>query len=479
MSLDFKQFSLTKYPKQSVAGWRQIELCGFFLSVPNSVPLTHVLRQGEEIAVVVGWAATQQSLLVRDGAIELESGLSLDDFRELLCGRFLMVSYDSEGEISVSTDGAGLFPVVFDSVAQIAASSPAVVRLFKNLEMDGTITSGVKRNDRTIWYPFGVTPYAGLRRLLPSQKLSIGPDHFCASAARPLYKLESAPLTASGICGLVANYVKVFATEGQLVAHLTAGFDSRMVMAAVQRAGVRAKYLTIKGPGSGADLDVYIARRLAKSLGADHQAIQFEAPSNAELVAWQERVGYCINDSVMNLCATVRKYDDGAITLTGACGEVGRAFYWTERDLQTIGLQPSALIRRLGFLETKVLLDEAEQWLTSFEPGSRTTHILDNAYIDLRSACWAGSSMPGHQIPRPTISPFNSVQVYRAMLALDEEYRYTQSFPFDFVRAGDARLLGERFNAASGLSRLMFIKQDIKKIMPKSLKAAVKALVRH
>lgn len=479
MSLQFKQFALTRTPTIPVVGWRQVDLGGYFLSAPSSVPLTRVLNHGVEIAVLVGWAATDQKLFFDDGSTELPPGVTVADFRELLCGRFLLIAREPTGEVCLSMDGAGLFPVVFDPDKQIAASSPAVIRLFGGLDIDGATEKGVSRSDGTIWYPFGLTPYSGLRRLLPSQQLSIGPKHFKPSVARPLTKLDGPPPSASDICQLVANYIKVFASEDRLSAHLTAGFDSRMVMAAVKRAGISAGYLTIKGPGSSANLDVYIARRLAHRLSANHQVIQFKPPSETELIAWQERVGYCIKDAVMDLCATVEKYDDGALTLTGACGEVGRAFYWTEGDLGTHGLEPSRLIRRLGFLETKFLLEEADQWLANFPPGSRTTHILDNAYIDLRSACWAGSSMPGHLISRPTISPFNSVRVYRAMLALDERYRYRQDFPVDFVRAGNAKLLEERFNAASGMGRLLFIKQDLKKLIPKSVKTAVKGLVQH
>jgi hypothetical protein len=478
VNLEFKQFVLARTSALPMVTWRQIAFCGLYLSAPKSVPLVRILVDDELVAWLVGWAADDQGLFADDDAVKLGFGQSLEDFRECLCGRFLLVDRDGDGLVTVSTDGGGLFPVVFDQEKQIVASSPAVIGLYAHLFPDIGINTGVQRRDATVWYPFGLTPYAGIRRLLPSQALRIRQDRFDLHMRGPLQRSVKKAVTASDICDLVAGYVKAFSGGGKLTAHLTAGFDSRMVMAAVLKAGVAARYITIQGPGQGADLDVHVARRLARLSNVQHATVPFKTPTSSELSAWRERVGNCIDDAVMNLCATVVEHNDGAITLSGACGEVGRAFYWTEHDLGLSGLDAPQLVRRLGFLETPLLIDEASRWLSGFEIGMLNTLVLDNAYIDLRAACWAGPSMPGHLIPLPTITPFNSIRVYRAMLALDEEYRFAQRFPIDFIGAASSSLLSERFNAASGLSRFRFVKNEIKRIVPKSIKTALKKFIR-
>lgn len=476
MELGFQQFALTKERTIPAREWRQVDVADRYLSAPPSVPLIRILSGDRQIAWLLGWAADEQLGYLGDGAVQLAPGQCLDKFRETLCGRFVVVGQDVDGTVSIRTDAAGLFPVVFDAEQQIVASSPAVIGCYGGLRRDDAVIGNVRRMDGTTWYPFGLTPYAGIRRLLPSQILRIKRDEFDISESSPLTKTENLSVTASEIFLQVASYVKSFSSQGPLTAHLTGGFDSRMVMAATMKAGVKARYVTIRC--RGAELDIHIARRLAKMSGARYETIPYIAPTAMELAEWHGRVGNCVDDAVAQLCATVRKFDDRAVTLTGVCGEVARAFYWTKHDLGAADINSSVLLRRLGFVETTLLEGEAVRWLGNFHAGERNTTILDNAYIDLRGACWAGPSMPGHLVPKPTISPFNSVSVYRAMLTMDEKYRFSQRFAMDFIGAAFPHLLSERFNAASGLWRLRFLKQEAKTLLPRSAKLAIKRLIR-
>lgn len=468
----YKQFALTIDPPSRIEGWRNIDIYGLFLCVPITVPVIHIKQYGHNIGFLIGWVADRKNLFENNQLISID-GISIETFREGLCGRFVLISRETEEQVTVTTDAGGLFPVVFDPGAKIVASSPAVISLFRALEFDGSIINSVKRIDSSLWYPFGLTPYVGLRRLLPSEVLSFGRG-CCAilSARRPIVP-EFTRITAKDICVQVAEYVACFSTDGKLTSHLTAGYDSRMVMAAILKSGIDAKFITISTKDSGAKIDVHVAKRLAKKIGVEHETIIYEEPSVDEISEWLGRVGYCINDAVVGLCRTVKNNDAGRFTLTGSCGEVGRSFYWVDSDIGLIGLDPSSLIKRLGFKESSLLISEAEHWLSKFSESEKRTYILDNAYIDLRLACWAGPSMPGHLIPRPTISPFNSVSVYRSMLALDESYRYSQRFATDFISAGSINLLSEDFNQVVGMARMFYLKNEIKKILPKSMKKKI------
>lgn len=468
----YKQFVLTTDRPSKIEGWRVVNINGLFLSAPTTVPVMHIQQHGHEIGLLIGWAADGKNLFEDNQIINID-GIPIDTFREGLCGRFVLISCETEEQVTVTTDAGGLFPVVFDSVAKIIVSSPAVISLFRTLEFDSSIVNSVKRTDSSAWYPFGLTPYVGLRRLLPSESLSFG-RNCCAilSALHPLAP-EAFRITAKDICVQVADYIACFSKDGKLSSHLTAGYDSRMVMAAVLKSGVDAKFTTINAKGDGARIDVHVAKRLAKKVGVEYETITYEEPSEDEVSEWLERAGHCINDAVVGLCRTVKNNDTGMFTLTGSCGEVGRSFYWVDGDIGSIGLDPSQLIKRLGFKESSLLMSEAMHWLSRFPENEKRTNILDNAYIDLRLGCWAGPSMSGHLIPKPTISPFNSISVYRAMLAQEENYRYSQQFAVDFISAGSVNLLSEGFNRVTGIARFLYLKNEIKKLLPKSLKKKI------
>jgi hypothetical protein len=463
--LFYKNFLLSSHPLPAIDGWRQMDVFGCFLSASATVPVIRVMKDGEVVAYLLGWVADRTSLLREDRTWDLAVA-TIEEFREGLCGRFVMITPQAGAYVTVSGDAGGLFPIVFDAEGGMIASSPVVIGAYKALEFDSRVAQGVRRADSTVWYPFGLTPYMGVQRLLPSESLSFGRGTCVISSATGWLPAATKPVTAEALCTQVAEYITSFATDGSLFAHLTAGYDSRMVMAAVLRSEIDIRFMTIGAKNEGARIDLYVAKRLTRLYGLGHITIPFEAASPAELSGWRERVGYCIDDAVAGLCRTVKNTDSGNFTLTGACGEVGRAFYWEDGDIGATGLSPSSLLRRLGFTETTLLESEADKWLRRFPKETKRTLILDNAYIDLRLGCWGGPSMPGHLIPRPTISPFNSVSVFRAMLALDEVYRYSQQFAIDFIKSGSPRLLSEGFNRVNGLARFRYLKSEIKSLLP-------------
>jgi hypothetical protein len=454
-----------------------MDVFGCFLSASETVPVIPITQDGGAVAFLLGWVADRTCLLREDRPLDL-AGASIEEFRGGLCGRFVMIARQAEGHVAVSGDAGGLFPIIFDAEAGMVASSPAVIGAYKMLEFDGLVAQAVRRTDSTVWYPFGLTPYLGVKRLLPSESLSFGRGTCAVSSASLWLPAATKRVTADALCGQVAEYVTSFSTDGPLVAHLTAGYDSRMVMAAILRSGIDARFLTIGGNGSGVRIDLHVARRLTRLFGMKHETVPFEAASPAELSEWQDRVGHCIDDAVAGLCRTVKNTDSGNFTLTGACGEVGRAFYWEDGDIGATGLSPASLLRRMGFAETALLESEAEKWIRRLPEDSKTTLILDNAYIDQRLGCWAGPSLPGHLIPRPTISPFNSVSVYRAMMALDEEYRHSQQFAIDFIKSGSARLLSEGFNRVSGVARFGHLKSEVKRLLPKRFLKSIRRYVK-
>lgn len=462
-----KGFCLSLTRLRIINGWREESVLGCFLYLPASVPLVRVTSAGVDVCIVVGWAATNGKLLPPNGSIAIERS-GLDKVIESLCGRYVTITLDSDGGVAVRTDAGGLFPVVFDEKAMLVSSSAAVIGLYRKLDRGGMAAS-ISRSDSTIWYPFGVTPFIGLRRLLPSECLEFSARACVPVLNGPILPSSDARVSSAELCEEVALAASSFASKSAIAAHLTGGYDSRMVMAAIIRTGLPASFLTIRMNSQAAHLDVYLARRLAKKVGVGHRVIDFLAPTAQEVTEWRERVGDCFYDSVTQMCRTVRENDTGEFVLTGACGEVGRGFYWKREDIGSEGMRPRELVERLGFRPSEHLEELAARWLDRFPAYTKTTLLLDNAYIDLRLGCWAGASMPGHDIDLPTISPFNSHLTYRAMLALDEEYRFSQKFATDFIGAGAAALLSEPFNQARGVARLKFWRSELKRVLPKPL----------
>jgi hypothetical protein len=252
-----------------------------------------------------------------------------------------------------------------------------------------------------------------------------------------------------------------------------------MVLAACIRSDVRVTLATIRGTDSGSRLDDHVARRIAKVCGLPHESIPLLKPSQAEIDGWHQRTGYCIDDAVAGLCRTEREGFDGSTILTGACGEAGRAFLWRASDLEKVGIEPGVLVDRLGFTRSSRLIDSAASWVDEVGPTRRRTDLLDRAYIEQRLAGWAGPGVYGHAIPKPTISPFNNKKVLDQMISLPEKFRFSEELPRGLMHAAQPYLLDFPFNQATGLSRLRFPKQEIKRHLPRGLTMRIREMLRR
>ena len=470
-----RQYLISLHAHQAPPTWNQLVSEGVHFSRAVGLPLTTVTVKGESKAWILGWYSDTVRWGCEDSVLTLKDEQSWERKKWEMAGRFVLVERNS-GRFEIRTDAGGLMPVVFDSATAAVASSPSVIRRIRNVKANKRIVQDVQRFDATVWYPFGILPFQGMSRLLPNQALDLASfeirlDRKAAASA----SLGTTELIDS-ISGEVARHVETIASHGPMGVHLTAGRDSRMVLAAALQSGADFECETIAMQTAAARVDLEQAKRLAGLCDKAHRALPFVPPSDAELSAWRERTGFCVEDAVTSLCRTVVAHDVGRFTLTGTGGEVGRAFYWERQDLKSRGIEIRQLIVRMGFRPSSYLEEQAEHWIAQFPASCETVEILDAAYIDNRLCCWAGPSAVGHLLEKPTISPFNSRKIYSEMMTLPADFRWKQLFPVEFIERFMPELLSIPFNRASGLARLRDVKGEIRAILPASMKRILKRI---
>ena len=246
-----------------------------------------------------------------------------------------------------------------------------------------------------------------------------------------------------------------------------------MVLSASLPLKNKLNYLTYLAEGNTACIDAEVASYIATMFGLPYQQLPVRNPTKNDLNQWVMRTSDCIFDSVANLTRTVVDSYADRYGLSGVGGEVGRAFYWKKRDMGATGLSPEELLQRLGFDKTRLALQRADLWLENYRHLSRCS-ILDRAYIDIRLGCWAGPSLGGHLVEKPTLSPFNSLAVYESMLALPETYRFAGRFSRDFISQGSAKLARIPVNRHRGMRRLQNLHREVAQRLPKATKSRIR-----
>lgn len=474
-----KQFLLTRRDIDPPAAWNRREFAGRYLYTSPELPVTRVEAASPNAAVesrtlILGWFVYEGIAYPNGDSGCLRTDRSIEHVYRHLTGRFIILSARGE-QFRCMSDPGGLLSVVYRLGESEIAATPRALELAGPIAAESRIREGFERRDGTMWYAYGTTPYADVKRLLPGTTLDM-PSGKTTPIGQPAESTSSTQAVVDRLFHHTRDFVAALGRQGTLECHLTAGWDSRMVVAAAIQSPAVVDYVTYRTPGSNGSVDCQISRLIARNLSLNHQEIAL-LPSTAENVEiWNWRTAGCIEDSVMHLAPTIAATHSGRYVLCGVAGEVGRGFYWRASDIGRYGLRAADLLARLGFRNNGTTMELSERWLEPLK-GAPTTAILDQAYIDLRLGGWGGPSVYGHPVGTPTLTPFNNATVFSLMKALPPRYRLSGQFARDFVSLGSPALARLPINRAHGLQRIRLMKKEIAGLLPANTKRALRALM--
>jgi hypothetical protein len=472
-----KQFLITHEEIDPPAGWHSLKLGDRNLYVSPELPVTRLINSAEvkpgSSSLVLGWFVVDGTMYPDEREPTLRTDVPVERLYLDMTGRFLILCH-GDADLRCITDPGGLLSLVIRPDTGEAASTPAALSLTRPVHRSAEIENSYQRRDPATWFPFGITPYQGVQRVLPGSTVELS-SGVVTPVPAPALQTFNQQESVQHIHSLACDFVNAVGSGQTIESHLTAGWDSRMVLSACLGSEADTEYVTYKAPGTNGDVDCFVAKRIAQSFSLRHKEIPLLPTRKQDVDDWIARTSGCIRDSVMNLSTTVVNSDTDRYVLCGVAGEVGRAFYWQGDDIGKSGLDAKDLLRRLGFIESRHALEAAEQWLHGLS-GSATTTILDQAYIDLRLGGWAGPSVYGHPVSKPTLSFFNNARIFSLMRQLPERYRQSGQFARDFVALGSSSLAKMPVNRAAGLNRVRFIRRELSSLIPKQARNSLRAL---
>jgi hypothetical protein len=358
------------------------------------------------------------------------------------------------------------------------ASTPTLIGTRVPLVPEPEVEAVFEFPKRRGFLPFGLTPRRGVTRLLPGHRLD--PERWTVERVWPSAALAAAPAmdgaatarAVASVAGDVRAHVGATLAEGPAVLYLSGGRDSRMVLAAARDFADRLRCETLVNE-SGVDL--FLARRVARAAGAAHAAVPIVPASRAEVADWLARTGHTLYDPIAELGPTMERADRGGWAMTGTCAEILRASNWWAEDLDSPALGLGTLLSRLRLPDVPVIRRAAEAWLAGLPPMD-ATRALDVAKIEQIHGSWAAVSVYGHRIERPSLSPFASQRIFETALRLPKDYVFAQGFFRDYMALVWPEGLAIPVNRVTGLDRLRFPKEELKRMLPVEVKRWLKPL---
>lgn len=373
-----------------------------------------------------------------------------------LAGRFVFI-LDIEGARRIYLDAMGSMPVVY-SAARRAAASTGVNILGEDDRQDLFRSESYKTLDveREGWFTGTITAHKTIDRLLPNFYLDL--DSYTTHRHWPLEAIPESrdpEQVCAGIAGNVAAQIQAYLKAGEVSACLTAGNDSRIVLACARDVADRIRFATVGF--SGARMDIGVSRVLAKTFGLKHEVFAPVAADDAEIGLWRKQTDYGIGGPLIRYHPCSARIAGKGVYLGGFGGEVGRAFFWGKRDSNSAGLTAKSLYASLGLPFDQASFDSVSDWLKTVSHFPVTLQ-LDLAYIELRMASWHfASAYAANQ--RAEVHPLGSRANFAGMLSLPAEWRIekngTNEMITSIIRQSWSELLSVPINGAGAMGLLL------------------------
>jgi hypothetical protein len=415
------QFTISAHRVPCREGWRTFKLGGLNLNLAPGVRPVSVHRNGERIGVLLGNPIDLDTGRVVRTCHDIAGDLEKAIYR--LAGSWLFV-LSHDGVNRVYLDANGMLSLVYDREAGIAGSTAAAIltdeqyrsrfrdELYRKLDIehDG-------------WFPADLTAHAGVDRLLANHYLDLDTMRAARHWPKAPFPVDEDVAAAGGrICARVTRTVAALAADGQTAVALTAGNDTRLLLACCRPLVNDVSFATVEAPKSnGGSVDVDIATRLARGLRLSHELLPYVGATNEQAELWRLRAGHSVGGVNVAMHPSVSPLD-GRTLVGGVGGELGRGFLWLGATRDT-RLDASGLVARLKLPQEPRVLSAVAAWLDGLQPyGFDTLALLDLAYIELRMSGWGFADTYAYPAQR-NVCPFVSRDNYVDMLSMPVEAR--------------------------------------------------------
>ena len=420
------QFVVSDRDRPPIPGARRLELSSLTLDVFPGLPTSTVRQKnGRRIGVLLGCVIDLEAeALLGDEAVvdgDLADASQIDEFVESViyryAGTFIFI-LDTVEARRIYLDADGCLSLVYDSQARLAGATAGVLldraAYFERFRRDLYQSFDVKYDG---WFTIGLTAHAGVSRLMCNHYLDL--DHW-----RPVRHWPRAPIPESSdptaaievINDTVRRTLRALIKSGPVALSLTAGNETRALLACAKDLRRELKFVTIDSPGYR--LDRVRAEELARRFGLNHRVLPFRRATEAQAEAWQARTGHCITSNMYSHPSIEPLADEQFVG--GLGGEVGRGFLWLDADRST-PIFAGGIVDRLKLPRHPLLLEGVERWLASLQ-GYDSLIKLDLAYLELRMSCWAFAQAYASQRIRH-VHPLISRRSFVAMLSLPPDLR--------------------------------------------------------
>jgi hypothetical protein len=432
-----QQVMVSIEPPQAPSSYEVTDLGGAWLARDPGLPLVQLRdRSGRSIAVAVGQIHSEfVGRFLPAGVADLP--MDVVDIAALetevlprLAGMFLLFT---TGDLPrrIYPDHAGSLSLVYSPPDRRAASSSSLLldeAAYQARFRADLHKALVLREGQGGWISGTLTAHRDVFRLLPNHYLDLASWTTHRFWPRPgdFAQWRDMPQAVEGAADALRSFAHSANQAFRVTATLTAGFDSRLLVAACHDELARCGFFTI-GDGSPS-IDTDMSQVIARKFGLNHKMVLPIQASPAEMAVWDRTVGDCMFEAPRQTYLTIGGLTDRDAVFTGMYGEVGRCRLYRQ-DLNQINqarIDARFVIDRLTLPAHPELIENVDIWFKGLA-GQPNSVIMDLAFHELKFGSWAMGQRPMTNSVKLNLLPFAQRRVLDAFIGVAPADKGTQA----------------------------------------------------
>lgn len=275
-------------------------------------------------------------------------------------------------------------------------------------------------------WPAAGTPYKALLRLLPNHYLDINTGtsrrYWPETSIRTLGMDECVNIVSEIMQGMM----RALSNRFNLAMGVTAGLDSRVVLAASKAVKDQISFITVRQSRMKDNhADIMVPSSLLTKLGIEHEVIGAPASMGAEFSSAYKKHVFLAHDHYgADAEAIAKRFHREKVVITGSGAEVGRCAYRDKLPGSSVReFTPSDLSRLQGMGSIRFVIKHFSDWLT--DTGDRhNVKLLDLFEWEQGHGNWlATTQLEMDMAWKDIFTPYNCRDLLVALLSVDEAYR--------------------------------------------------------
>ena len=348
-------------------------------------------------------------------------------------GRWIVIAVQSKQSI-LFHDALGLRQVFYTDIDHVdglwAISQPGIVAdqfEFKiSTDAREYIDSDEFRSNPEYRWPCAGTPFIEIKQLLPNHYLDLisGDNH----RYWPRRSLEMIPVNEAleTLSNLLQGLVTAAAERFDLVLGITAGLDSRLVLAACKDfSGVISSVSVLQNTMKGDHQDITVPARLLRKFGLEHKVIMLKPGMTPEFARVFRRNVFMAHEHYgPDAEAILKYYSHQKTVLTGSGAEVGKCCYSEGfRNSNLMEITAETLLRSVNMGNHEFPIKHFNDWLNTLD-NIYNVNVADLFQWEHAHGNWLAMTQLEFNLAwREIITPFNCRDVLTTLLSVPEQYR--------------------------------------------------------